>query len=116
MISRLYHTPYIHTVFVRIEARASISFPGVLTWPLFEPGLYSSPASIKIFSLILGLVSNIKSVVYSIVQKRKLFYRAQAKRSALFGFPVLFETPPLPYDILLDIALATLMILGNCEV
>ena len=33
-----------HTVFVRIEAPASISFWQVLTRPLFEPGLYSNPA------------------------------------------------------------------------
>ena len=54
-----------YTVFVRIVARASISFPGALTRPLFEPSFYSSPASIIIFFLILGLVSNTKSVVYS---------------------------------------------------
>ena len=59
----------IYTVFVRIEARASISFPGVLTRALFEPGFYSGPASIKIFFLTLGLVSNIKSVVYSVAPR-----------------------------------------------
>ena len=37
-----------HTVYVRIEARASISFQAILTRPLFEPGFYSSPASIKV--------------------------------------------------------------------
>ena len=42
---------YVPTVFVRIEAQAAISFPGVSTQPLFEPGFYSGPASIKIFFL-----------------------------------------------------------------
>ena len=37
-----------HTVFVRIEARASISFQRVLTWPLFEPGFYLSPSAITV--------------------------------------------------------------------
>ena len=36
-----------YTLFVRIEARASISFQRYLTQPLFEPGFNSSPASIK---------------------------------------------------------------------
>ena len=31
------NTWYTHTVHVRIEAPASISFRKVLTWPLFEP-------------------------------------------------------------------------------
>ena len=41
----------------------------ISTRPLFEPGFYSGPASIKIFFLILGLVSNIKSVVYSMAPR-----------------------------------------------
>ena len=34
----------IYTVFVQIEARASICFQRVLTRPLFEPGFYLSPS------------------------------------------------------------------------
>ena len=36
---------------------------------LFQPGFYLGPASIKIFFLILGFVSNIKSVVYSMAPR-----------------------------------------------
>ena len=37
-----------YTVFVWIEDRASISFQRFLTQPLFKPGFYSSPPSLKI--------------------------------------------------------------------
>ena len=51
------------------------------------------------------------------VQKRKLFYCVQAKRGALFGNPSCSEPPsPTLRLSVLDIALATLVILGNCEV
>ncbi len=45
----------LHTVYDRIEARASISFQAILTRPLFEPGFYSSPASIKVHEIFLIL-------------------------------------------------------------
>ena len=65
---------YIHTyVYVRIEARASISFQAILTRPLFEPGFYSSPASIKVHGNFISdtsVVSNTKSVVFRCLRER----------------------------------------------
>ena len=58
-----------HTVFVRIEARALYFFPGSFDPASIRARLLFGPASIKIFFLILGLVSNIKSVVYSMAPR-----------------------------------------------